>query len=50
MMHAHHHHPDRGHPPAAVAGSILRLSVWARLAVAVLAIVLLWTAVIWAIA
>jgi hypothetical protein len=49
MTHVHHH-SGQGHPPAAVAASILRLSVWLRLTVAVLAIALLWGVVIWAVA
>ncbi|MEI7806131.1 MAG: hypothetical protein WCI56_12460 [Hyphomicrobiales bacterium] len=50
MTHAHHHHhPGHVHPPAAVAASILRLSVWRRLTVAVFAIALIWGAVFWAI-
>jgi hypothetical protein len=46
--HHHHHHPGRGHPPASVSPSILRMSVVERLAIAAALIVLLWGAVLWA--
>jgi hypothetical protein len=42
----HHHHAGRGHPPAAISPSILRMSVVERLAVAAALIALLWGAVI----
>jgi hypothetical protein len=45
---SHHHHPGDIHPPAAVAPSLLRLSVWRRLAVAAALTALLWLAVLWA--
>jgi hypothetical protein len=48
--HNHHHHPGRGHPPAAVAASILRLSALQRLMIAGAAIAVLWATVIWAMA
>ncbi|MBV9557282.1 MAG: hypothetical protein JO254_09385 [Pseudolabrys sp.] len=49
MSHAHHHHhPGHGHPPAAISGSILRLSVAQRLAVVGVAIAALWASVVWA--
>jgi hypothetical protein len=48
--HHHHHHPGRGHPPASVFPSILRLSAFERLAAAAVAIVVIWGAVFWAIA
>jgi hypothetical protein len=44
----HHHHLGHVHPPAAVAPSLLRLSVWQRLAIAGVLIVLMWLAVFWA--
>ncbi|WP_157699612.1 hypothetical protein [Pseudorhodoplanes sinuspersici] len=45
----HHHHPHgQAHPPAAVAPSILRLSVLERLAFATVLIALIWAAVYWA--
>jgi hypothetical protein len=44
----HHHHPGRGHPPASISPSILRMSVLQRLASAAALIALLWGAVIWA--
>jgi len=43
-----HHHPGRGHPSAAVAPSILRLSVVQRLAISLALIGILWAAVLWA--
>jgi hypothetical protein len=46
-LHTHHHHPGRGHP-AALTASMLRLSVWQRLAIAAVAIALLWAAAFWA--
>jgi hypothetical protein len=45
----HHHHPGHAHPPVAVSLSLLRLSVWERLAVAAVMIAVLWGAVFWAI-
>jgi hypothetical protein len=50
MSNPHHHHSGRGHPPARLAASILRLSVVQRLMIAAVAIVALWAAVFWAIA
>lgn len=46
--HGHHHAGDR-HPPAAIGLSLLRMSVWQRLAGAFALIALLWLAVFWAI-
>jgi hypothetical protein len=43
-----HHHPGRGHPPAAISPSILRLSVTKRLAISAALIALIWMAVMWA--
>jgi len=43
-----HDHPGRGHPPAPISPSILRLSVMERLAISGALTVLLWAAVIWA--
>ena len=45
----HHHAPDHSHPPAAVAPSILRLSVAQRLMVALGLSAAIWAAAIWAI-
>jgi hypothetical protein len=52
-MTAHHHHhvhshPGRPHPPAPPPASILRLSVWQRLAMAGALSALMWLAVLWA--
>jgi hypothetical protein len=44
-----HHHPGRGHPPASVSPSILRMSVVQRLAMSVALIGALWAAVVWAV-
>ena len=41
----HHRHPGAGHPPAAVAPSILRASVWQRLAIAGVLIAAIWACV-----
>jgi len=43
-----HHHPGHVHPPASVHPSILRQSAWQRLGFAAALIVLLWSAVFWA--
>ncbi|HEY2186700.1 MAG TPA: hypothetical protein VGH39_17045 [Xanthobacteraceae bacterium] len=43
-----HHHPGRGHPPASISRSILRMSVAGRLALSAALAALLWAAVIWA--
>jgi hypothetical protein len=48
IPHQHHHHPGRGHPPASISPSILRLSVTERLAISAALIVVLWAAVMWA--
>ena len=48
--HHHHHHPGEGHPPASISPSILRLSALERLAAAGGLIVVIWAAVIWAMA
>jgi hypothetical protein len=51
--HHHHHHqhpPGRGHPPAAVSPSILRMALIERLAAAAVLIALIWGAVVWAMA
>jgi hypothetical protein len=46
----HHHHPaGRGHPPAAVSPSILRMGLIERLAAVAVVIALIWGAVFWAI-
>lgn len=46
----HHHHPGQGHPPASVAPSILRMSAVQRLGFAAGMVVLIWGAVLWAMA
>ena len=46
----HHHHAGHPHPPAYAGPSILRLSVWRRLAVAGAASAIVWAAVLWALA
>jgi hypothetical protein len=43
-----HHHPGRGHPPASISPSILRMSVVQRFAISGALTALLWAAVIWA--
>ena len=43
-----HDHIGRGHPPAAISPSILRMSVAQRLSISLVLIALLWLAVIWA--
>jgi hypothetical protein len=43
-----HRHPGRGHPPASVSPSLLRMSVLERLSVAAALLVPLWAAVFWA--
>lgn len=45
----HHHHPGQGHPPVTAHPSILRMSVWGRLAFAAALIALLWASAVWAI-
>jgi hypothetical protein len=50
-MDAHrHHHPGHAHPPATVSASILRLSAFERLGAVAAIIVVLWSAVFWAMA
>jgi hypothetical protein len=45
----HHHHPlGHAHPPAAIAPSILRLSVVERLGIVSVLIAAIWAAVFWA--
>jgi hypothetical protein len=44
----HHHHNGQSHPPAPVGASLLRLSVWQRLALAAALIVLMWAVAFWA--
>jgi hypothetical protein len=44
-----HHHPGRGHPPAPISPSILRMSLVQRLALGVALIALIWAAVFWAV-
>jgi hypothetical protein len=49
IPHPHHHHPaGRGHPPASVSPSILRMALVERLAAAAVIIVVIWGAVFWA--
>jgi hypothetical protein len=43
-----HGHAGRGHPPASVSPSILRMGVGQRLALTFVLIALLWAAVAWA--
>jgi hypothetical protein len=44
----HHHHPGAGHPPARIAPSLMRLPVTGRLAAAAALILMIWSAVLWA--
>jgi len=44
----HHHHHGHVHPPARISASLLRLSVWQRLAIASGLIVAMWAAALWA--
>jgi hypothetical protein len=47
--HLHHHHPaDRGHPPAVIAPSLLRMALVGRLATVAGIIVVIWGTVLWA--
>jgi hypothetical protein len=46
----HHHHSGGAHPPAPIAPSILRASVWQRLAIAAVLIAVIWASVLWAMA
>jgi hypothetical protein len=46
----HHHNPDDTHPSPALAPSLLRMSAWERLAVALAVAAVLWLAVWWALA
>jgi hypothetical protein len=48
--HHHHHAADRGHPPAAVSPSILRMALIERLAAVAVLIAVIWGAVFWAMA
>lgn len=49
IPHPHHHHPaSRGHPPAAIAPSLLRMALAARLATVAVLIAVIWGAVFWA--
>jgi hypothetical protein len=43
-----HGHAGRGHPPASVSLSILRMSVGQRLVLSLVLIGVLWAAVVWA--
>jgi hypothetical protein len=46
---AHHHHPsDATHPSPTIAPSLLRLSVFERLAIVAILIALMGAAVFWA--
>jgi hypothetical protein len=46
--HHHHHHPHgHAHPPATVGPSILRLSGFERLAIALVLIAVVWAAAFW---
>ncbi len=44
----HHHHTGEAHPVARVAPSLLRMSAFERLALAAIAVIVLWAAVWWA--
>jgi hypothetical protein len=44
----HHHPPGQGHPPASIRPSVLLMSVFERLTLAAVLIVMLWAVVIWA--
>jgi hypothetical protein len=46
--HHHHHHPGHVHPPATVHPSILRMSVWERLAASTVLVGLIWAVALWA--
>ena len=44
----HHNHHGHSHPPAPAGASLLRMSVWQRLALAAALIVLMWAVAFWA--
>jgi hypothetical protein len=44
----HHHHSGHSHPPAQIAPSMLRASALQRLIGGGIGIILLWSAVFWA--
>jgi hypothetical protein len=46
--HHHHHAPGQGHPPAAIAPSILRMGLAGRLGAAAVVIGVIWGVVLWA--
>lgn len=46
--HHHHHPPGHAHPPATLSPSLMRLSALQRLAGAAVLVVLIWSAVLWA--
>jgi hypothetical protein len=46
--HHHHRHPGHVHPPATVYPSILRMSVWERLAASAALVALIWAVALWA--
>jgi hypothetical protein len=49
-VHQPHSHPvGQRHEPARVSPSILRMSVWERLIVVAVAVLVLWAAVYWAV-
>jgi len=48
-LHPHTHAPGERHPHATVPPSLLRLSIFERLAIVALLAMVLWCAVIWAI-
>jgi len=48
--HAHSHGPAHRHPAATPAFSLLRLSVWQRLAIVLPLAALLWAGTLWVIA
>jgi len=44
----HHHHHGTAHPSPTIAPSLLRLSAFQRIALALVLIALVWAAVLWA--
>jgi hypothetical protein len=45
----HHHEPGHAHPAALLSPSLLRMSIWQRLAAAIALSAVLWLAVAWAV-
>jgi hypothetical protein len=44
----HHHNPGDAHPEGHISPSLLRMSVIERIAIAAVAVLVLWAAVWWA--